>query len=283
MKLRNYSLVSPFDVIEGTYDRPNCKYATACYKFLKERGLLPLYVDGNFSFLNVLANFAFYSGCVARKDVNISGNEETLERIEKNIMEKLSLKTKIKPTKGNHGSVLSMAEEGGAYMARLLKCMGLPRSCGRKAKAKTLEMPDYRTDLFRLATCDEVLEDEDVAKVKKLERDATAVLFSAKANPDSEIPKQYWVLNFLSRPTPEEARDFAAKNLQLVNFSTPEIGLNESQIRTRRLVSGSHTSYIPISGKVLESILDGSRDLLKFSPRLQRLYNFELAFEPAVL
>jgi len=280
MKLSKYLLVSATDVVEGTYRRPNCKYASDCYRYLSEKGLLPLHVDGNFSHLNVLANFVFYSGCVARKDVNISEKRKMLDKIEEKIMSKLGLKTKIRPRKGNHGPVLVMAE-GGAYLARLLECMGLPRSCGRKAKAKTLEIPAYRTDLFKWATCDQALEADDIAKVKSLERDATAVLFSTKAKPDTEIPKQYWVLNFLSRPTPEEAKAFAKKNLEMINFSAPGIeGLNEGEIRTRRIRSGSYTSYIPIGGKILQSILDDNRDILKFSPRLQKPYGFTLPFEP---
>lgn len=284
MKLSNYSLVSAIDVVEGTYRRPNCKYASECYRYLNEKGLLPLYVDGNFSSLNVLANFVFYSGCVARKDVNISGDRETLGLIESKIMNRLSLKSKIKPTKGNHGSVLVMSE-GGAYLARLFECMGLPRSCGRKARAKSLGIPGYRKDLMNPTTCDKVLEEGDVEKVKKIERDATAVLFATRAQPDTERPEKYWVLDFFSRPTAKEAETFARENLEMINFSAPGIaGLNEGEIRTRPIRSGSYTSYILIRGKTLDSIRDESnRDLLKFSPQLQRLYDFKLAFEPAIL
>lgn len=279
MKLGNYLIVSKRDVIEETYKRPDCKYARECDKYLTRKKLTPVYVDGNFPYLNVYANFIFYSGCLPKKEVRISEKEETLGLIKKNITRRLGLKTKIIPKTGNRGAMLILTE-GGPYVSRLLEVMGLPRSCGPKAKLKLLEIPGYRTDLFTLATCEKLLEEGDKEMVRKLERDSTAVLFSARASLDTDIPEKQWVLNFFARPTREKARDFARKNLEMVNFSAPEIGLKENRIKTRSLVSGSYSSYIPINGKELECILDANRDLLKFSPKLKELYGFDLDFEP---
>jgi hypothetical protein len=272
LELRNYSFVTE-DNIEKTYKKPS--YAPNCIKYLKSKGLVPLYINDNFPYVNVLAGFAFYTGCLTKSKVNISEDEETLNLIEKNITNKLDLKTKIIPRWNEYGTTLTNAKRG-AYISRFLETMGLPRQSGLKSRLKSLEIPRYRKEMFEFVSND-LLSKGDYETVKKLEHDLSAILFSTRSVFHS---KNNWTLHFFARPTTGDAESFAKENLKLINFSSHEIEIPEERIQTRRLKSGSYSSQIMINRMYLECILDSNRDLLKFSPKLQKLYGFELDFEP---
>ena len=276
MKLKDYIIVSKRDVITETYKRTDSKYARACEDYLERKGLAPLYIDKKFPLLNVYANFAFYSGCLARKNVHISENEEMLELVESKVSKRLGMKTKIIPEHKGHGATLVLTE-GGPYLSRLLETMGLPRSSGPKAKLKSLEIPHYRKDLFKLASCDNVLDEGDKEIARKLERDSTAVLLSTKMIP---LSKKHWVLYTFSRPTEEDAKEFARESVEMIKFSVPGLEIPHENIKVKKLRSGTYSPRIIINGRNTEFVLDANRDLLKFSPELQKLYGFELDFEP---
>jgi hypothetical protein len=281
MKLRNYSIISNRDVIEETYKNTDSYYAHKCDEFLRNNGFAPVYVDGDFPYLNVFANFAFYSGCVAKKEVKISEDEKTLDLLEKNITKKLGLKTKVIPQKGGRGASLTLIE-GGPYIARLLQTLGLPRSSGSKARLKSLEIPSYREDLFKFATCD-ILDDNDRETVRRVEYDSAAVLFSTRMSVPSE---NHWVIYSFARPTEEEARSFTEKNVEMINFAVPGLEISDENIKIQKLRSGSYSPRIIIKGRNKECISDAHQDLLKFSPHLQMECGFDmkkLKFEPLEL
>lgn len=276
MKLENYALVKEADIVNA-YKRPKCRYTGECVQYLEDRGLLPLYVDGKFPLVNAFASFAFYSGCVLNTEVNVSERTETLDLVKRNITDRLGINSKTVPKKGTAGPILTMAENG-SCIARLMEAMGLPRCLGPKAGIKSLGVPKYRKDLFGLAKCGGVLERDDQERVRSLERDSTAVLLSTKTQYQSQ---RYWCLYLPARPTEDEAVGMAMEQAELINFSVPDLKLGRDDMMVGRLKSGSYLPRVPINGSRLECILDDNRDLIKFSPGMQRHYGFDLDFEPA--
>jgi hypothetical protein len=278
MKLANYAVVSKSDIL-ATY-APASDYADNCIRYLAEKGLLPLNVDASFPPVNVLAGFAFYSGCVKDYKVIVYENTDKLGLLKECITDRLGIDTKVMTSmdSGGHTGSQLMVTNGGTYIARLFEAMGLPKSCGKKARMESLGIPSYRKDLFALAASDGLLGDDDRNMVRILEKDLTAVLISVKTKPKS---KKCLNIRFLSRPSEEGARNFAEDNLRLINFSVPDLGLREERIWVERVPSGSYVANMSLNGSSMDCVLDANRDLLKFSPALQKLYGFDLPFEPA--
>ncbi|MEE9323393.1 MAG: hypothetical protein V3U72_02500 [Candidatus Aenigmarchaeota archaeon] len=283
MTLKNYPVVTGEEVVK-TYVSwgQGYKCASDCKSFLEDNGFDRIYVeseDGKFPFLNVFANFAFYSGFL-RKNVNISEGGESLKKIKKKIIPGLGLKGKIVPASNGHGAIVRL-KKGGAYMARVLESMGLPRYCGPKARMESLGIPTYRQELFDLATSG-VLDKDENEIIRKIEYDSAAVLFSTRTSvhKKADRKKDYWYSHFFARPTKKEAENLAKDNLKLINFAVPEMEIREEDIGTTRLKSGSYVSSLHLNGRNLECILDGNRSLIKFSPELQKHYSFKLDFEP---
>lgn len=276
MKLGNYAVVKEDDIVNA-YTRHGSRYVGECVHYLEGKGLLPLYVDNRFPLVNVLASFAFYSGCVLNTNVNISEDPSTLVLIQNNIAEKLDIRTKTVPRKGTGGPILTMAE-GGACMARLMEAMGLPRRNGSKTCMKVLEVPHYRKELLRMARCGEMLDADDKERIRRLQRDSTAVLFSTKTQYQS--PK-YWCLYLPARPTEEEALSTAMENFDFINFSAPDLEFSRDDVKITRLKSGNYLPRVPINGRRLDRILDRNKDLIKFNRDLQQLCGLEPAFEAA--
>jgi hypothetical protein len=287
MRLKDYVVISSEKVL-GTYKlgnsnhKPNSfayKSAAECGRFLEESGFDGMRVsgdDGMFPYLNVLANFAFYSGCL-RKNVQITMPEEVLREISSKILPRLGLEGEIKYSARGKREPTLFSKANGAYVARTLESMGIPRSCGNKAKIPNLSIPSYRKNLIASAVSGD-FDEGDAEAVRKLERDSTAVLFSARLHPTTR--KNLW-LHFFTRSTPEDAERFAKEGIGIINFAVPGIGLDEKDIRTEKNGKGGHYSAINLRGDKLEFVLDGNNDLLKFSPRLQQLYGLDLPFEPA--
>lgn len=285
MRLKKYVIVSAKDILKG-YDLGNnrhppnsfaYKHAQECEAFLREKGFEEIHAtDSKFPYLNILANFAFYSGCL-RKNVKITEEEKVLEGIDENIIPSLGLEGEIKPSKRGKRKPTLQLKECGGYMARVIEKMGVPKNCGRKSKLPSLEIPRYRQELFYFADRGE-LNENNKEIVRRLERDSTAVLFSTRLYP---LSKNSLYLYFFARPTEEKAKDFANESIKLINFAVPEIGLTEEDIKLARNQSGSHATGIFFKDDKLECILDGNRELLKFHPKIQELYGFDLDFKPA--
>lgn len=278
MGLRNHVIVSERNIISA-YEREGCEYAKRCVDYLSRNNLLPLYVRDNFPLVNVLASFAYYSGCVTGHDVRIYGEGETLERIGEDITRKIGFPASMTPKRGDRGAMLTVARHG-SCASRLMEALGLPKHRGSKAMLKNLSIPSYRTEIMGMALNDE-LSETDVQNARNIERDSAAVLVSTRTSPDSRYPRTRWVMVFFSRPTKEEARALAEENIGMLNFAVPELEISAEDMTPRKNRSGTYSYQVAFNKRKLECITDGSRDLLKFSPRLQNLYGFELDFEPA--
>lgn len=277
--IRGVRIVDGKDV-RSTYKRPDCSYADQCAIYLSGNGWTPMGVsDHKFPALNVFANYSFYSG-FARKNVFISEVPDTLEKINENIIKRIGLKAEIKTGGGSRGSDIHLYNEGKAYIARFLESMGIPRNCGPKSDLKTLKIPKYRRDLYEIVQ-DEGIPDSDREIVRRLERDATAVLLGTRLSPDLRYSKDIWQINSISRPTRKDAGNLMKENLKLIKFSVPECPISEKDIRTRKMKSGKYSAYFNINGKQIGCFLETSnRDLLKFNPGLQERYGFNEPFEP---
>jgi hypothetical protein len=287
MSIRNYSVVTANDVVR-TYSRPGCEYAKRCSGYLKSQEWMPLMLfDANLPAFSAFANFVLYSGFI-RKGTNISEDVPLLGKIKENITDKLGLRSEIIPRIGNRGSKLVLLPDDGVYAGRVLETMGIPAGCGPKSRMRYLGIPKYRKGLFELVSGDNPGNDSgdyDKAReiVRRLERDATAVLFSTRNTVDKRGKHDIWKINFFARPDEPGAEAFGRDNLKMIKFSLPGLEIEEDDIRARQLQCGSWCSYVNLNGKHLDCILDETnrRDMLKFNPELQKRYGIEAEFSPA--
>ncbi|MBN2042586.1 MAG: hypothetical protein JW754_02160 [Candidatus Aenigmarchaeota archaeon] len=249
-------------------------------RFLEDLNWIPMVAeDQKFPHLNVYANFAFYSGCM-RKNVMISGEDETLEKIRDIIAGNLKIDSEIVYGKEGHGTIM-LITEGGSYVARALESTGIPKECGPKAKQAGLTIPIYRIKMLQKAM-DQKATDQDREFVRRMERDSASVLISTKTTVDSRGQKDRWQINYFARPTEDEARNIMELNLNMMKIGIPDLPITEDDIKTRSLESGSFHSYVNINGGKIDFFLDPSnRELIRFSQKMQNRYGFDLPFEPS--
>jgi hypothetical protein len=273
MDLRRYMLVSRDD-IRGNYENPKCYQADNCIGFLTTVGWFPLSVDENFPHFNLLSNFAFYSGCVTRKNIVVTGTDYQTKEIKRIMSERMKIDMKIRNRDGR--SEISFEKQGCGPIARMIEAAGVPRHRGNKIYQIGLDIPRYRKELFEL-TEDSIISNGQKEIVRTLERDATGILLSTKCYP---VTKLHWRVRFFPRQKEDDAKTFGMKNIKLINFSVPGLDLECDQIKVEKRKNG-HIAYIDIPREKAEFILDGNRDLLRFGGRLNKLYPSDMPFEPA--